>query len=489
MNAKQWTLGVVLILLGFVLGMRYGGEWWGEHGDSADRGESTSTAERDILYWVAPMDPNFRRDGPGKSPMGMDLVPVYADSSSAAGDVVSIHPAVVQNLGVRSETVTRGRLWRRIDTVGYVGYNEDLLSHIHLRTDGWIESLRVRSVGERVRRGDVLFELYSPDLVNAQEEFLQALKAGNSYLKSASRQRLQALGMSEAQVRGLESSRKVSRTIRILAGQDGIVDRLNVREGMYVKPATEVMSLADLSSVWLLADVFERQSGWVEVGMPAEVELSYLPGKLWKGEVEFVYPAIDPKTRTLRARLRFDNPGETLKPDMYAKVRIYAGPKQDVLSVPREALIRTGRAERVILALGDGRFRAQEVTSGMESGDWVEILSGIKEGEQVVTSGQFLIDSEASLKASFSRMGSDQPQAAGAFDGMGTVNEVFSTSRKLNLSHAPIEALGWPAMTMDLAVSDGVDLDALSAGAQIHFSLVKDASGNYRIDTVQVMEQ
>jgi len=360
--------------------------------------------EAGILYWVAPMDPNYRRDKPGKSPMGMDLVPVYADKTGDAA-TVRIDPVMVQNLGVRTARVERGKLWRQINTVGYVAFDERKLSHVHLRTDGWIEKLNVKSDGEQIRKGDVLFELYSRELVNAQEEYIQALRGSNDYLKRASRDRLEALGMSGSQIRQVARDRRASQRVRILASQDGVVDGLNVREGMYVKPATEVLTLADLSSVWLLVDVFERQSDWVAVGQPAEVRLGYLPGRVWAGEVEFVYPTIDPKTRTLQARLRFDNPDDALKPDMYANVRIYAGPREDVLSIPRQALIKTGEAQRVIVALGKGSFRAQQVVAGMESGDFVEIISGLNEGDRVVTSGQFLIDSEASLRASFSRMG------------------------------------------------------------------------------------
>jgi Cu(I)/Ag(I) efflux system membrane fusion protein len=368
--------------------------------------------EREVLYWVAPMDPNYRRDKPGKSPMGMDLVPVYADASRS--DAVQIDPAVVQNLGVRTAIVERGKLWRRIETVGYVGFDERNLSHVHLRTDGWIEKLYVNSDGERVNKGDPLFELYSRDLVNAQEEYVQALRSASDALAQAGRERLESLGMSREQIGEVRSSRRVAQRVRVLAGQDGIVHGLNAREGMYVKPEMEIMTLADLSSIWLLVDVFERQADWVALGQPAEVTLPYLPSRVWQGEVEFIYPTIDPSTRTLRARLRFDNPDESLKPDMYADVRIYAGPKNDILSIPREALIRTGESERVILSHGDGKFSAREVVAGMESGDWVEIVSGLSEGDTVVTSGQFLIDSEASLKASFSRMGSDRGEGASA---------------------------------------------------------------------------
>ena len=453
----------------------------------------TQAAEDEILYWVAPMDPNYRRDKPGKSPMGMDLVPVYADAEGSAADIVSINPAVVQNLGVRTAKAELGKLWRRIDTVGYVAFDERKLSHVHLRTDGWIEKLYVKSDGETVKKGDVLFELYSRELVNAQEEYVQALRGKNDYLKRASRERLESLGMSKDQIREVAKRRRAFQRVRVLASQDGIVDGLNVREGMYVKPSTEVMTLADLSSIWLLVDVFERQSEWVAAGQPADVRLAYIPGREWEGNVEFVYPTIDPKTRTLQVRLRFDNEDEALKPDMYANVRIYAGPKDNVLSIPREALIKTGEEERVVLALGDGQFRAVKVVTGMESGNQVEILRGLNEGDTVVTSGQFLLDSEASLRASFSRMDPAESSDNGSMPedavmGMGTVNEVFADERRLNISHGAIEALGWPEMTMDFELNDGVGLEGIEAGAKVHFTLLKDAEGNYRIDSIELQQ-
>jgi Cu(I)/Ag(I) efflux system membrane fusion protein len=362
--------------------------------------------EREILYWVAPMDPNYRREKPGKSPMGMELIPVYVDAAGAADGTISIAPEVVQNLGVRTARVERSRLWRGIDTVGYVDFDESKLSHIHLRTEGWIENLAVQSEGERVTRGTRLFDLYSPDLVNAQEEFVQALKLGNKGLQQASHDRLVALGIPGNQIEQLKKTRQVQQRISIYAPQDGVVSTLPVRDGMFVKPATRIMSLADLSSVWLLAEVFERQSDWVNVGQSADVYLPYQPGTKWEGRVEYIYPSLDPKTRTLKVRLRFANPDEILKPNMYANVKIYGGPKEDIIVIPVEALIRTGREERVVLALGEGRFASRRVTAGIESGAWIEILDGLAAGETVVTSGQFLIDSEASLKASLQRMGS-----------------------------------------------------------------------------------
>lgn len=367
--------------------------------------------DKEVLYWVAPMDPNYRRDKPGKSPMGMELIPFYSGGDEA-GSSVSISPTVIQNLGVRTAKAELTRLWRGIDTVGYVDYDESKVSHIHLRTEGWIEKLAVQSEGERVKRGDFLFDVYSPKLVNAQEELVTALATGNKGLIRATKERLAALGISSSQINKLQKSKKVKQRISIYAPQDGVVSVLPVREGMFVKPSQKIMTLGDLSSVWLLAEVFERQSQWVEVGQTAEVSLSYIPGKTWTGEVEYIYPSLDPKTRTLKVRLRFENPGERLKPNMYANVKIFGGAKNNTIVIPLEGLIRTGREERVIIALGDGKFEARNVKAGIESGNYVEILEGVNEGEKIVTSGQFLIDSEASMRASLNRM--TEPSGAGA---------------------------------------------------------------------------
>lgn len=362
--------------------------------------------EKEVLYWVAPMDPNFKRDAPGKSPMGMELIPVY--QPHGMDQQLSISPEVQQNFSVRLAKVERSRLWRGINTVGYVDYNEARVSHIHLRTSGWIEHLATHSVGERFKKGDTLLTLYSPELVNAQQEYVQALRSGKRQLISSSGVRLAALGLTEPQIKQLRKTRKVLQAVPIYAQQDGVVSELSVRHGMYVTPANKVMSLADLSSVWLLVDVFEKQANWVKLGDVAEVSLSYQPGKIWRGRVNYIYPSLDKTTRSLKVRLVFENPDELLKPNMFAKVKILSGAKNDILVIPTEALIRTGTQQRVIVAQAAGKFEARSVSSGIESGDYIEILSGLDEHEQVVVSGQFLIDSEASLRASLLRMSAPQ---------------------------------------------------------------------------------
>ncbi len=366
------------------------------------------------LYWVAPMDPGYRSDKPGKSPMGMDLIPVYADNGNAAGSLVKILPEVVNNLGVRTAPVRRETLSRNISTVGYLDYDETRISHIHTRTEGWIERLTVRAEGEQVGKGQLLFELYAPTLVNAQEEYLQALASGNRLLSQASGERLLALGVSPAQVKQLEQNRKVAQYVRFHAPQSGILSRLNVREGMYVKPDTEVMSLANLDQVWLLAEVFERQAGWVKKGQAAEARLPALPERTWSGEVEYIYPDLDPVTRTLRARLRFDNTERLLMPNMYAHVEIHGEPAREILTIPNEALIHGADMTRVVISLGNGSFEVRKIRAGMESDDRVEVLSGLEEGEEIVVSAQFLIDSEASLNAGLQRLQSSGDKAADA---------------------------------------------------------------------------
>ena len=380
----------------------------------ADDGSSAVTGdagEREILYWVAPMDTNYRRDGPGKSPMGMDLVPVYADEVDSRPGTVKIDPTVVNNLGVRTAKAERGALPRHIDTVGYVQFDEDTLHHVHTRVDGWIEKLATTASGDPVKKGQLLFELYSPTLVNAQQEFLAARRSNNSVLLAASTERLMALGMTKSKIERLEQEGSVRQRIPVYAATDGVIAHLAVREGIYITPADEVMSIAELDKVWVLAEVFEREAAWVRPGQMAMVELDYLPGKMWHGTVDYVYPELDPKTRTLTVRIRFDNEDEMLRPNMFARVTIHTEATGQVVHVPREAVIRGGTIDRVVVALGEGRYRSRPVTLGIESHDRVAIRSGLKAGEEIVVSGQFLIDSESNIEAALARMDSSGDDA------------------------------------------------------------------------------
>ena len=403
MNKTTYTAFAILVAI--VIGVLIGRSM----GTSPDMAGGTSAGgEREVLYWVAPMDPKYRRDEPGKSPMGMDLVAVYADEGDGQPGVVSIDPVIINNLGVRTQKAAYGPLSQRIETVGYVGYDEDTVQHVHTRVDGWIEKLATKATGDPVKKGQLLFELYSPTLVNAQEEYLTALRSSNKLLLGASKDRLGALGVSKGEITRLTKERTVHQRVRVYAEADGVIAHLGVREGIFVTPATEIMSVAQLDKIWVIAEVFERQSAWVKAGQHAMVELDYLPGKMWHGVVDYVYPELDPKTRTLKVRLRFDNAAETLRPNMFSRVTIEAEGFGAVVNVPREAVIRGGSVNRVVVALGEGRFLAKPVKIGIESGDRVAIRSGITEGEEIVVSGQFLIDSESNIEAAMSRMESSK---------------------------------------------------------------------------------
>ena len=444
-----------------------------------------------ILYWVAPMDPSYRRDEPGKSPMGMDLVPVYAENGSDS-DAVHISSAVAQSLGVRTSKAERRSLWRIVEATGYVGFDESRVSQINLRTEGWIERLLVKNEGERVKKGQLLFEFYSPQVVNAQKEYVQAKRRNNAQMLAATEEKLLALGMVQDDIQRLAKTLKATNTVQVLAPQDGIVTNLNVREGVFVKPATEIISLADLSSVWLQAEVFESQTDWVMEAQSAEARLNYMPGEVFSGRVDYVYPVLDPKTRTLQVRLRFDNPDERMKPNMYARVTIFGKSHPGALSIPREALIRGQDTDRVVVALGDGNYTVQEVMTGIESGGWLEIIAGLEVGDEVVTSAQFLIDSEASLAGSIQRLDANlmtgNTQEHETVFGNGIVKAVDTGARRVRVSHGPIEALGWAPMTMEFDVLPGADLENITIGQSIHFSLIQSEVGDYVIDVIHQPE-
>lgn len=441
------------------------------------------------LYWVAPMDANYRRDKPGKSPMGMDLVPVYPESSESNTmevGTVTIAPQVVNNLGVRIAPVEVKVMKSTISTVGYVQYDENKLVHIHPRVDGWIEKLYIKAAGEPVKKDQAIYTLYSPQLVNAQEEFLIALKRNNKTLISAAKARLSALQLSTKFITTLEKTRKVQQTITFYAPQSGVVDGLQVREGFYVKPGTTLMSIGQLDHVWVEAEVFERDAALVKQGLTVLMTLDYLPGKKWQGVVDYVYPTLNVKTRTLRVRLTFNNPDFQLKPNMFAQVAIHSSSKENTILVPKEAVIRTGKQDRVVLALGQGQFKSIEVIIGRVNDNFIEILEGLSGNEVVVTSAQFLIDSESSKSSDFKRMAmleSTETELASAMNMnmnmknevssatvLGVINAIDKKNRTLNISREAIEKWNRPAARFDFLVTDAIDIQALTIGMKVRFT-------------------
>ena len=366
--------------------------------------------------YICPMHPQIVQNRKGSCPIcGMDLVKQKPATDQSTRPEIELSAAVIQKMGVRTARVEQGELWKFIKTVGYVGYNERMLSTVSTRTYGWVENLGVRTVGKTVQKGQLLLELYSPDFLETQKEFIEAQKKDQSgtLKKYGARQEsvgprdyLRYLQVPESMANEIARTGQPKHRIPIYAPQHGVIIRHQVKKHMFVEPDYPMFVIADLSSVWVEVDVYEHQLDWIQLGLPTEIEVQALPGQRFEGQLVYIYPELDPKTRTLKVRLLVNNPELKLKPNMFAQVRIYGGPKKDVLKIPREALIVTGERESVILDLGHGKFKPVDVTTGMRSQGEVEILKGLKKGQKIVVSGQFLIDSEASLQASFRRFGS-----------------------------------------------------------------------------------
>jgi len=378
----------------------------------------SSSREKEILYYRAPMDPTYISPKPGKSPMGMDLVPVYA-GEEAFGATVKINPATVQNIGVRTAAVIKKDLYQNIRTVGRVDYDETKVGLVQTKFSGWIEKSYVDKTGQKVRKGDTLLEIYSPQLVTAQEEYLETFirlkQAENENRELAienlrstlisTRKRLKNFDISNNQIERLENEQLVDKTLKIYSPYSGIVDNKHVQDGMEVKPGMKLYSISDVNNVWVYADVYEYETPWIQEGRDATMTLSYIPGKKFKGKVDYIYPYLDSKTRTLKVRLTFPNTDNVLKPGMYANVNISSVQINDAVAVPTEAVMFSGERNLVFIALGEGRFAPRNVEIGIESADgFYEIKEGLQVGELVVTSSQFLLDSESKLQESISKM-------------------------------------------------------------------------------------
>lgn len=480
---RSWVL-VFLIVAAFA-----GGWFVNGHLATGAAPATAGSGAKEPLYWVAPMDPNYRRDQPGKSPMGMDLVPVYEESASGPDDGgVTIQPNVVANLGVRTGEVTLGSLSKPIATVGFVTYDEDRLVHVHSRVSGWVQELEVKAAGEPVEQGQILFTIYSPELALAQEEYLQAKRSNQPAMERGARRKLRALGITEDQIDQLSRRGTSTETLPIQAPSAGHVAELGVREGMYIRPDTQVMAIGTLESVWVMGEFFERQAGLIEQGHAVSITTAAFPGEEWQGQVDYVYPQLSQTSRTLRARVRIlNNDGErTLRPNMYVSLTLQAPLGENLVSIPEEALIRGGRGDRVILAEGRGRFRPVPVKAGAEAGERVVILEGLQSGQRVVTSAQFLIDSESNLDAAFARLSADdKEEQTGAIESIGTVLDIDPAERRVTLSHEPIPALNWPAMDMDFQLAESADMEALETGTHIRFELAENSEGDFEILSVQ----
>jgi RND family efflux transporter MFP subunit len=376
--------------------------------------------ERKILYWYDPMHPQYKADKPGKAPdCGMDLVPKYAEEQamSMAPGSVTIAPDKQQLIGVRTAQVERQSLVRDVRTTGQITADETKIAHVHVKVMGFVDKVFVDSIGQEIRKGQPLFTLYSPDLLSAEEEYLIAKRGektlggsqftevsqGSQSLLRAARERLRLWDISSEQIKKLDETGEVSRTLTFYSPITGIVTDRKAFPQTSVNPDTELYTVADLSTIWVNADVYEYEVPFVKVGQCADMHLSYYPGKTWKGRVSFIYPTVDPATRTVKARIEFPNPNLQLKPQMFADVQLKIDYGRQIV-VPQEAVLDSGIEQRVFVAKGNGYFEPRKITTGAKLDGKVVVLSGLQAGETVVTSGNFLIDSESQLKSAVGDM-------------------------------------------------------------------------------------
>ncbi len=374
-----------------------------------------------IKYWAAPMDPTYIRNEPGKSPMGMDLVPVYEEEGEEkeAASTIRIDPVTIQNMGVRIRRVKRKPLVKSIRAFGNITYDERRIYAVNTKFNGWIEKLHVNFIGEKVKKGQPLFDIYSPELVTAQEEYLLSLqhnaslkessypsiREGAQRLLKASRTRLRYWDLTEKQIKKIENTGNVQKTLTIYSPGSGVVIKKIAFQGHHVKAGEHLYEIADLSKVWVDVDIYEYEFPWIKKGMPAKMQLSYIPGKIFTGNVLYVYPFLTAKTRTARLRLEFPNPDYQLMPDMYANVNLESAVSGDSLVIPQEAVIDSGVRKVVFVALGKGKFQPREVKLGLEGNDnEFQVLEGLRENEQIVISAQFMLDSESRLREAIQKM-------------------------------------------------------------------------------------
>ncbi|MCK6558232.1 efflux RND transporter periplasmic adaptor subunit [candidate division KSB1 bacterium] len=388
---------------------------------TTDVPSSVDKKDRKILYYKDPMHPWLTSPKPAKAPdCGMDMVPVYeGEEEEQPGSAIKIDPTVVQNIGVKTEAVQKRKLAKAIRTVGKVEVDESKLYAVNTKIMGWVEKLYVNVTGQPVKKGQPLLEIYSPDLVSTQEEYLLALRyqnavsgselketlAGSSSLVESARRRLEFWDVTDAQIAELEKTGKPRRTLTFYSPADGIVMEKMVVQGAAVMPGMDMFKIVDLSKVWVMADVYEYELPWIKAGEPAEMELSFIPGRTFTGKVTYIYPMLAMESRTAKVRLEFANPaGEIqLRPEMFATVRLKSEMGEETIAVPEQAIIRSGERLVAIVARDGGYFDVREVRAGLVAEGQMQILEGLHEGEQLVVSSQFLIDSESNLRAAIAQ--------------------------------------------------------------------------------------
>lgn len=486
MTTRPLAKGFLLITFGAALGWLISTQTQMPHEmpTAQSGGDGPCAGGAPASHWAAPMDPSYQRDGPGKSPMGMDLVPVCPGGDSASGADVTIDPAIVQNLGLRTATAERRALSREIKAVGTVSYDEDSFEMIHARAEGWLERLQIESEGAAVKAGEPLYSLFSPKLVAAEREYLTARDSGRTGLIRAAEDRLQALGYSADQIESLRSRGKPAQQLRRIAREDGVVAMLGVRDGQFIAPGTHMMTLASLTTVWVLVDLLERDAGLVHQGQAASATFDAYPGREWNGKVDYVYPSLDSATRTAKVRLVFDNGDGALRPNMFARASIHTAAQADAVTIPTAAVIRGGHGDRVVKRVGDGAFEVLPIHTGLHAGDVVQVLEGLSAGDEIVISGQFLLDSEANLDAEALRMKALKPQGKA----QGRITELDRTAGTITLAHGPITPTGEngltiPGMTMPFELA--TNSEGFQPGDEVEVTISQPGQGRYQITEMQ----
>lgn len=444
---------------------------------AADPGAAAAPGgERQVLYWYDPMKPDARFDKPGRSPfMDMDLVPRYADEAGSGG--VQINPVMTQSLGMRLASVQRATLGGRVDAVGTLGFSEREVAVVQTRTAGFVQRVYARAPGDVVAAGAALADVLVPEWAGAQQEYLAVRATGEAALTAAARQRLLLLGMEEAQIQAVERSGQTQPVLTVRSPLAGVIQELMVREGMSLAPMMTLARINGLGTMWLEVAVPEVQAPLVLPGRPVQVRLQAWPGEVFQGRVAAILPEAARETRTLRVRVELPNRGGRLQAGLFAQASIQ-GPESEALVVPAEAVIRTGQRTLVFIAGAEpGQFTPVTVRTGREIDDRVVILEGLSEGQQVVTSGQFLVDSEASLSAVVTRTAPVVQEVRGRVEGL--------AEGEITLWHEPIPALRWPAMTMPFKLKSPQQAQGLKSGDSVRFRFTEDAPGEYTLEHIE----
>lgn len=454
-------------------------------GGGNGKAESACPGSR-VLYWYDPMLPGERYPGPGKSSMNMELVAKCGDEGAAAG--VTVSPAVMQNLGMRLARVEMRDIAPVVRAVGRVEFDERQLSEVQTLTPGFIERLTVRAEGEPVAAGRVVAQVYSPELFAAQNEYkalLQARSPAAASLRDAARSRLTLLGLPAASVQRLARGGSPQRTYPVVARASGVVTQIGARPGAQVSLGQSIVTIQGLGQVLVIADVPEASLGGIHRGQPAEIVFPAYPGEARKGVVDYIFPSLNAETRTARVRITLSNPEARLKEGMFANVTLQ-GTGGMAMVVPSEAVIDTGR-RRVVVVRRNGTFIPTEVRIGRDVGDYTQILAGLRPGEEVVASGQFLIDSEASLSGIIARLEANRGPAPELANGRGMVTAIDAPNSLLTIQHEAIPELGWPAMGMTFKVAKTSMLRGLQRGSRVEFAVgMQPEGGKYVIRSIRM---